>query len=215
MDVNWTVTLTQYSAWDDQDGVVSAVIKLLAGHLMSNHGSIPSRGRGFVCCRRYSDLSGDHPTSYSLSSVVSFVAGKVARAWMWLVLRVRMTELYFWWPYTFPVCWRTAFPSPCFETNYFSILYFSQEQATLKAKQRMLREDWELFKAQRKLLQQKMWNKTARYCMICVCVCVCHCLMLQCYAYITDCLNSFCQWYIHTSGNLLDFGSTSTIEYGM
>jgi hypothetical protein len=27
----------------------------------------------------------------------------------------------------------------------------------------MLREDWELFKAQRKLIQQKMWNKTARY----------------------------------------------------
>jgi hypothetical protein len=45
-------------------------------------------------------------------------------------------------------------------------LYISQEQATLKAKQRMLREDWELFKAQRKLLQQKMWNKTARYYMM-------------------------------------------------
>jgi len=40
----------------------------------------------------------------------------------------------------------------------------------------MLREDWELFKAQRKLLQQKMWNKTARYCMMCVCVCVCACV---------------------------------------
>ncbi|XP_066991500.2 mucin-5AC isoform X2 [Anabrus simplex] len=38
---------------------------------------------------------------------------------------------------------------------------YNQEQATLKAKQRMLREDWELFKAQRKLIQQKMWNKTA------------------------------------------------------
>ena len=43
---------------------------------------------------------------------------------------------------------------------------FSQEQATLKAKQRMLREDWELFKAQRKLIQQKMWNKTARFVVI-------------------------------------------------
>jgi hypothetical protein len=56
------------------------------------------------------------------------------------------------------------------DCNYFCILYFSQEQATLKAKQRMLREDWELFKAQRKLLQQKMWNKTARYCVIDVCM---------------------------------------------
>lgn len=37
----------------------------------------------------------------------------------------------------------------------------SQEQATLKAKQRMLKEDWELFKAQRKLIQQS-WNKTAK-----------------------------------------------------
>ncbi|XP_037084879.1 LOW QUALITY PROTEIN: protein FAM193A-like [Pollicipes pollicipes] len=32
---------------------------------------------------------------------------------------------------------------------------FGQEQATLKAKQRMLREDWELLRAQRKLLQQQ------------------------------------------------------------
>ncbi|XP_063221682.1 uncharacterized protein LOC134530617 isoform X2 [Bacillus rossius redtenbacheri] len=38
---------------------------------------------------------------------------------------------------------------------------YNQEQATMKAKQRMLREDWELFKAQRKLIQQKMWSKTA------------------------------------------------------
>lgn len=37
---------------------------------------------------------------------------------------------------------------------------YNQEQATLKAKQRMLKEDWELFKAQRKLIQQS-WNKTA------------------------------------------------------
>jgi hypothetical protein len=49
------------------------------------------------------------------------------------------------------------------DCNDFCLLYCSQEQATLKAKQRMLREDWELFKAQRKLIQQKMWNKTARY----------------------------------------------------
>ncbi|KAK7873317.1 hypothetical protein R5R35_011373 [Gryllus longicercus] len=36
---------------------------------------------------------------------------------------------------------------------------YNQEQATLKAKQRMLREDWEFFKAQRKLIHQKMWSK--------------------------------------------------------
>ncbi|PNF31508.1 hypothetical protein B7P43_G00807 [Cryptotermes secundus] len=41
------------------------------------------------------------------------------------------------------------------------VIEYNQEQATLKAKQRMLREDWELFKAQRKLIHQKMWNKTA------------------------------------------------------
>nr|CAD7571010.1 unnamed protein product [Timema californicum] len=38
---------------------------------------------------------------------------------------------------------------------------YNQEQATMKAKQRMLREDWEMFKAQRKLIHQKMWGKTA------------------------------------------------------
>ena len=32
-----------------QDDVVSAVIKLLAERLMSNHGSIPSRSRVFIC----------------------------------------------------------------------------------------------------------------------------------------------------------------------
>lgn len=90
-----------------------------------------------------------------------------------LVLRVRMTGAVFLLAlhlsgmlkdsFTFYIAW---------DCDYFSILYFSQEQATLKAKQRMLREDWELFKAQRKLLQQKMWNKTARYCMLCVCSCL-------------------------------------------
>jgi hypothetical protein len=40
----------------NQDGVVSAVIKLLAEHLMSNHGSIPSRGGVFICLKRYLDL---------------------------------------------------------------------------------------------------------------------------------------------------------------
>jgi len=66
-----------------QDGVVSAVIMLLAGHLMSNHGSIPSRGRIFICCTRYSDLlwRSLHSASYSVYSVVSFLGGKVARAW--------------------------------------------------------------------------------------------------------------------------------------
>nr|CAD7452856.1 unnamed protein product [Timema tahoe] len=38
---------------------------------------------------------------------------------------------------------------------------YNQEQATMKAKQRMLKEDWEMFKAQRKLIHQKMWGKTA------------------------------------------------------
>jgi hypothetical protein len=135
-----------------------------------------------------------------------------------LVLRVRMTGAVFLLAlylsdvlmdnFTFYIAW---------DCNYFSILYFSQEQATLKAKQRMLREDWELFKAQRKLLQQKMWNKTARYCMMCVCVCLCMCccLMLQCCTCIRDFWNSLCQWYSLTSGNLLDFVSTSTIEYGL
>lgn len=37
---------------------------------------------------------------------------------------------------------------------------YNQEQATLKAKERMLKEDWKIFKEQRKLFQQKMWNKT-------------------------------------------------------
>ncbi|XP_046684977.1 protein FAM193A-like isoform X2 [Homalodisca vitripennis] len=36
---------------------------------------------------------------------------------------------------------------------------YNQEQATLKAKQRMMKEDWELFKAQRKLIHQKMLSK--------------------------------------------------------
>lgn len=36
---------------------------------------------------------------------------------------------------------------------------FGQEQATLKAKQRMLREDWELLRAQRKLLQQQVLGR--------------------------------------------------------
>ncbi|XP_046488598.1 protein FAM193A isoform X1 [Neodiprion pinetum] len=38
---------------------------------------------------------------------------------------------------------------------------YNQEQAALKAKQKMLREDWELFKARRKLIQQRMWNRTS------------------------------------------------------
>ncbi|PSN54996.1 hypothetical protein C0J52_02315 [Blattella germanica] len=38
---------------------------------------------------------------------------------------------------------------------------YNQEQATLKAKQRMLREDYEFYKVQRKMMQQKAWNKTA------------------------------------------------------
>ncbi|XP_054264698.1 protein FAM193A-like isoform X2 [Macrosteles quadrilineatus] len=37
---------------------------------------------------------------------------------------------------------------------------YNQEQATLKAKQRMMKEDWEFFKAQRKLIHQKIWNKS-------------------------------------------------------
>ncbi|XP_075221914.1 uncharacterized protein LOC142324799 isoform X2 [Lycorma delicatula] len=37
---------------------------------------------------------------------------------------------------------------------------YNQEQATLKAKERMLQEDWKIFKEQRKLFQQKLWNKT-------------------------------------------------------
>ena len=39
---------------------------------------------------------------------------------------------------------------------------FGQEQATLKAKQRMLREDWELLRAQRKLLQQQVLGQGRR-----------------------------------------------------
>jgi hypothetical protein len=40
----------------NQDVVVCAVIKLLAGCLKSNHGLIPSRGRVFICLTRYLDL---------------------------------------------------------------------------------------------------------------------------------------------------------------
>ncbi|KAG8233394.1 hypothetical protein J437_LFUL013174, partial [Ladona fulva] len=39
------------------------------------------------------------------------------------------------------------------------ILEYNNEQATLKAKQRMLREDWELFKAHRKFFHQQIWKK--------------------------------------------------------